>query len=89
MTHHMDIARVIYDVLKIALPVYQLDPFDPKDLGQWSDLHQEMHNQQNAILGINGFNLLDPDFTDTGRLQGWLDFNANEHLQAANILEIG
>lgn len=87
--HHRDINRVIYQVLHIALPEYQLDPFDPADLGQWADLHQQMHSQMDAILGISGFNLLDPDFSDAAKLQGWIDFNAVEHREAADILEIG
>lgn len=89
MAHHRDCIRVVYEVLKIALPEYMLDPFDPKDLGQWPDLHQQMHNQMNAILGVSGLDLLDPDFTDRGKLQGWIDFNAVEHREWADILEIG
>lgn len=89
MAHHRDIIRVIYQVLHIALPEYLLDPFDPDNLGGWDDLHQTMHNQMDTILGIQGFNLLDPDFRDRGKLQGWVDLNFQDHYQAANILRIG
>lgn len=89
MAHHRDVIRVIYLATKIALPEFPLDQINPEDTETWSDLHQQMHNDMNNILGISGFNLLDVNWKDTGALTGWINLNANEHYQAANILQIG
>jgi hypothetical protein len=88
MAHHRDIIRIIYEVFHIALPEYLLDPIDPDNPGSWSDLHQAMHNQMDAILGISGFNL-DIDFKDKNTFGSWVFLNAQEHREAADILEIG
>lgn len=87
--HHTDIIRVIYQVVKIALPSYILDPFDPRDISVWADQHQQMHNDMDQILGISPFNLDDIDWSDQRTLGGWIFNNFSEHYQAANILEIG
>ncbi len=87
--HHQDIIRVIYQVTKIALPTYILDPFDPNRLEVWADQHQQMHNDFDQILGISPYNLDDIDWNDRSTLSGWIWNNFSEHYQAANILEIG
>lgn len=90
--HHVDIAQAIYNVLKIAIPSYVLDPFDPNDpesAEQWSYLHQEVHRIQDEILGIAGFDLLSVDWQDANQRAAWIQLNADEHFQASNILEIG
>lgn len=87
--HHRDINRVIYDLLKISLPEYALDPINIADTGVWEYQHQLMHNNQNTILGISGFDLSEVDWQDPNVLQGWMFLHSQEHLQAADILEIG
>jgi hypothetical protein len=88
-SHHYDIVRVIYQITKIALPIYLLDPFDPNNTGIWADQHQQMHNDMDQLLGINPFNLDDVDWNNKQTLGGWIFNNFSEHYQAANILEIG
>jgi hypothetical protein len=87
--HHADIIRVIYQITKIALPLYVLDPFDINNNSVWNDQHQTMHNQMDQLLGISPFNLDDVDWNDKSTLGGWIFNNFSEHYQAANILEIG
>jgi hypothetical protein len=87
--HHRDIIRVIYQLVKIALPEYLLDPIDPNDTGNWEYLHQTMHDNQNNILGIVGQDLTEIDWKDSNKLAAWIWLNASEHYQAAAILEIG
>lgn len=90
--HHIDIIRRIYELTQIALPQYILDPFDPQNpetMGTWSYLHQSMHDSMNGILGIEGNNLVDVDWTDQNELAGWIQLNYSDHIQAANILEVG
>jgi hypothetical protein len=89
MAHHRDINRRIYEIFKIALPEYLIDPIDPNNLGSWDDLHQAMHEAQDTILGISGFNLLGIDFSDQQLLAAWIFLNATEHHLAADLLEIG
>ena len=88
-THHVDINRIIFEQTGITLASYVLDPLDLKNAETWLYQHQQMHQTQNAILGIDGFDLLDVDFKDKNEFAGWVFVNADEHKQAADILEIG
>jgi len=87
--HHRDINRRIYKLIKIAIPEYILDPINPKDSGEWEYLHQLMHDNQNALLGIQGQDLTGLDWNDQRLLAAWIWLNSSEHYQASNILEIG
>jgi hypothetical protein len=89
MAHHRDIIRKIYEIDKIALPEYLIDPIDPNNPGPWDDLHQQMHQQFDAILGISGFDLLGVEWKNEQLLAAWIWLNAQEHYQAAGILGIG
>ena len=92
VAHHRDINRLIYQDFKIALPEYNLDPFDPLDenaLNNWLYLHQAMHDNFEQVLGIAGFDLTEVDWKDRQLLEFWTLNHASEHLQAADILEIG
>ncbi len=89
MTHHRDINRRIYELIKVALPEYILDPVNPENSGEWEYQHQLMHDNENAILGIQGQDLTGMDWKDQRLLAAWIWLNVNEHVQASNILEIG
>ena len=89
MAHHRDINAAIYRLIAVALPEYILDPIDPTDPGQWEDQHQLMHDNQNAILGIQGQDLTGVDWKNPELLTAWIFLNSSEHYQAAQILEIG
>lgn len=86
---HRDINRVIFQLIGTQLDEFILDPFNPNNSGVWLYQHQLMHQQMDAILGIDGFDLLDVDFTDPNNLAGWVFLHASEHVQAADILRIG
>lgn len=87
--HHRDVNARIYLLTKIALAEYVLDPFNPQDSGVWVYQHQQMHSIVDQILGIDGFDLSDVDFGDTGSLAAFVYLNGNEHYQMANILNLG
>ena len=89
MAHHRDIALAIYDLIKVALPEYILDPILIDDTGQWEYQHQLLHDNQNAILGIDGQDLTGVDWKDPEILTAWIFLNQSEHYQAAQILRIG
>lgn len=88
MAHHRDINRRLYELTLVALPEFILDPVNPTDTGSWEYQHQQMHNNQNQLLGIAGFDLSELDWTKQNELAGWVFLNALEHRQAADILEI-
>lgn len=92
MAHHRDIVRVIYQVIALALPEYALDPVVPNEAGtesDWERLHQTMHTQMDVVLGIAPYNLLGLDWNDENKLSAWIQLNADEHRQAAQILGLG
>ena len=89
MAHHRDINFKIYNLIKVALPEYSLDPIDPNDTSTWEYQHQLMHDQQNTLLGISGQDLTGVDWKDQRILAAWVQLNVNEHFQASDILEIG
>lgn len=89
MAHHRDINRRIYELVKIALPEYILDPVNPADDGTWEYQHQIMHDNQNSLLGIEGQDLTGVDWKNPNELSAWVFLNGSEHYQASAILEIG
>lgn len=89
MTHHRDINRALYEITGANLAEYVLDPINPLDSRVWEAQHQLMHFNMDAVLGISGYDLTGVDFTNEKLLPGWIQLNANEHYQAANILNIG
>lgn len=80
MAHHRDVQRRIYQVFRIALAEYPLDPMNPDDLGVWSYQHQTMHNNTNAVLGTVGTNLLDVNWQDEAERAEWVFLDMAEHL---------
>ena len=71
------------------LTQFQLSPVDPSNMGMWFYQHQIMHAQINAVLGTQGFNLLDYDWSDPDQLTEWLNQNAAEHQTICAALRIG
>lgn len=87
--HHRDINRAIYQLVQVVLPEYVFDPINPHDIEVFLYQHQDLHQRMDALLGIEGNDLLDVDFRDKNELAGWIWLNSSEHYQAAQILEIG
>ncbi len=89
MANHRDIIRLIYQIEKVALPEYCLDPINPDDTGTWTRLHQQMHQDMNAALNLAGYDLLGLDWRDENTLAAWIQLNAVEHRAASDLLRIG
>ena len=87
--HHLDINRTIYLRTGTTLASYVLDPLDLDNFGTWLYQHQVMHQNMDAILQINGYDLLDANLKDPNEFAGWIFANSDEHKQAADILGIG
>ena len=88
LANHRDINRVILATKQIRIDEYMLDPFDPENMTQWLDLHQQMHNEQNKALGIAGYNLSDVDWQDEQARSQWIWAHADEHARASQILGV-
>lgn len=86
--HHRDINRAIFEKFGAVIPDFILDPFDPNDTGTFGYQHQQMHNLQNAILGISGNDLVDVSWQNEEERSQWIDLNMREHLQANAILGV-
>ena len=89
MASHRDIIRVLFQLTSERLDEYVLDPFDPKNMGNWPYLHQIMHDQMNRALGIGGFILSGIDWSNPHRVSGWIQAHANEHFRVSSILNLG
>lgn len=87
--HHRSINGAIYRRNLIALPEFSLDPVPIGDnSGAWAYQHQTMHNNQNILLGISGFDLSRVEWNDKSLLEGWIWLHAQEHYQASQILGV-
>jgi hypothetical protein len=89
MAHHRDILLAIYNDFHVALPEYALDPFNPTERDNWEYLHQQMHDQMNAICGVDGNNLLFIDWQNENARAGWILLNGAEHRQVGDFLSVG
>lgn len=89
MSHHRDIIRLIYQTNGTRLDEYVIDPFDPLDMGNWPYLHQTMHQQFDAVLGIAGYDLQGIDWEDEGVVRDWFAKHSNEHYRAGAMLGLG
>lgn len=87
--HHADINRLIFQIFRITISSFVLDPLPTNGMGGWLYQHQQLHTTMDGILGIGGFDLTDVDFNDKGQFAGWIWDNAQEHLQAADLLQLG
>lgn len=85
--HHLAINDAIFRLNGVSLPNYVLDPFNPND-PTWFYQHQDMHQNQDRILNIPGFDLTDVNWQNRLALESWITMHANEHYQANTILRI-
>lgn len=88
MAHHRDTNRIIFESLGVALPEYVLDPVPLKDPMIWLYQHQTMHDNNDALLGVSGFDLTDVDFSNHEQFGAWVWLNASLHYQEAQITGI-
>jgi hypothetical protein len=89
--HHRDVIRVIFETTGVVLDERILDPFDPWDegnLSSWLNAHQDMHDQTNAQLGLDGHAIWDVDWSNPDEMVPWLALNAIEHLTWGEALNL-
>lgn len=88
--NHFDMLAAAQEQKNVTgLQQFILDPMDLNNLGQWLYNHQVMHNQLNAALGTQGFNLLGFDWEDPQQFSMWLRLNGDEHVRLSAALGVG
>ena len=88
MAAHRDINRRILEVYEVRIDEFPLDPVIIESMDIWLDQHQQMHNQQNQVLGIAGYPLSEVDWQNKEELEEWIWMHADEHARAATILRL-
>ena len=88
MAHHRDIFAAIYRDSGDQLTEYAIDPIDHGNLNLWLYQHQAMHDQQNQVTGIAGYNLTGVDWNDREDLRAWISQHADEHFRIATLLGV-
>ena len=87
--YHYDMIFAVQAQFGQNLTQYIINPIDPEGLGLWLDQHQSMHQQLNAVLGTQGYDLLNSDWQDPDAFAEWLRLNGDEHLRLSAALGIG
>lgn len=82
MGHHREINSAIYRKYGIVLPLYAIDPTTPNDPA-WGYLHQVMHNNNDALLGVSSYDLIEVNWGNPGQLSSWIWLNFQLHYQEA------
>lgn len=85
---HRKIATAVKTLYGITLSQYIIDPIPLFDFSAWAYRHQQMHNEQNAVLGIAGNDLTTVDLSKEDQVSAWINLHAQEHYQASAILEL-
>lgn len=83
MAHHRDVIAYIRRVNKVLLPEYVLDPVDTSPNSAWGDNHQVEHNNNDAILGVDGFDISDVDWKNPDQLASWVWLHYRLHYAEA------
>lgn len=82
--HHRQINGAILLIHDIALPEYILDPVNLADPQAFLNQHQQMHQNTDQVLGIQGYDLTEVDWNDLGQRSGWIWLNFQLHVAEAN-----
>lgn len=85
---HIKIVRRAFQVLKVKLQEFPLDPMPLQDLGAWAYQHQQAHDQMNAVLGIAGNDFTALDLEAPDQVSSWIRNHFENHLQASDILKL-
>lgn len=83
-----DINRRIYEVDRVALPEYLVDPLNQSEPSSQLYGLQIMVNNINAVLGLSGYDYIDVDFQKPGQAASWTWLLANNLRQAAKIVGV-
>lgn len=88
MMWHRSMNVRILAVHHIALPEFVLDPVDLSQGSNFPQNHQTMHNNIDAILGVQGQDLLSIEWSDESARIGWFQSHALLTQLESNALEV-
>jgi len=54
-----------------------------------ADIHQQMHNDLDPIIGVSGYDLTDVNWRDKNQRAAWVYLNATLHQQEGMKLGVG
>lgn len=77
------------EVRQIDLPqrmIYPVNFNDPASVAVFLREHQQSHNDFQAILGIQGNDISNVDFTNEGEREAWFFLHLSAHLAVASAL---
>lgn len=90
--HHLAIIKAMKQVRDIQLPERQIYPVnvnDPASVAVFLREHQSLHNDFGAILGIQGNDIANVDFSQEKQREAWFFLNLVGHRAAAEALGLG
>ena len=82
--HHQAIISAVQQTKGIHLVLYDIYPFNDRNLDNWLQQHQSQHTDMTSVFGINGVDLTNLDFKDRRQLDAWMDLHYREHLAVAS-----
>ena len=85
---HIEIRQAIQAQHGTNLFARVLDPVDREAIDLWLELHQQTHNDINSVLGLNGNDLSDIDFSIPSKVREWINLHAQEHQAMRQALKI-
>lgn len=72
----------------VNLPAYVLFPLNTEEPDQWLFNNQAAHNDINGVLGLQGHNVQDLDFSDPDGVTAWINLNYQELYDASIALGV-
>lgn len=86
---HVRIIQAIFVKYGQTLTGLSIDPIPWHNIADWLRNHQQMHNEMDSALGIDGNDLTIPDFHDRLSMEVFIFSHADEHRSAENMLGLG
>lgn len=80
--HHLEIAQTVLKNKNTRLEIPQIWPMTLENIQNWLENHQTLHNQQNAVLKIQGNDLSTLNWNDEKQREGFFWLNFMEHRSA-------
>lgn len=81
--HHQRVNAYIRSSSGVLLPLYVLDPIDTSPNTAWGYNHQTMHNNNDAVLQVAGFDITEVDWTDADQVSSWIWLHYKLHYAEA------
>lgn len=85
---HLEIIKAIQTQKSTVLIPWMIWPFNKDNAEDWLLKHQQLHDDMNSTLNLQGVDLENLDFQDVKAMEVWIDVNYREHLSARSILAI-